>query len=408
MDLTGNSQKILNGLQVLDLSRGGNGVARQDLGGEPPTQRVVFIPLSMPGDVVSVRVVKEEKRFATAEIVKIETPAGGRLSPPCSVFGVCGGCTWQHVPYALQWKTKRDGIIQALSRTGVIPRGENPPPMREFQAEKHYGYRNRIQLRARMLPDGSEATLGYFARGSKTLVDVPRCEIAREELNGLLPEIRKESTERLKKKNSVGEKDPELKIELEVMPDGTTRKSWNARTGVLGFRQVNDDQNENLLAFVRENLSKGAHLLDLFGGAGNFSLGDADRYVQVDCVDVGSPEGGSPDQPSNYKFYPADVAKWLGRRQSEKMSGSFRPRAPLEAILDPPREGFGDAAARIVTSLDALGVGRIIAIGCDADSWAKDVAKLVQAGWKITQLAAFDLFPQTPHVEAVAVLERAD
>lgn len=397
-----NSGTILKGLRIEDLSRGGLGVAReagpdlQDNTASSPVlekkRRVIFVPFTLPGDVVTARIISEEKRFAEAEVLEFEKHSPDRATPPCKVFGECGGCTWQHVPYALQWKTKRDGVLHALSRTGVkLPE----TVIEEFPAEHPWNYRNRIQLRART--SNGETTLGFFGRRSRYLVSIDRCEIAREELNAVLAETLEEA----KAKNA-----PETKVELEVLPDGSVRKAWNSRHGSMGFRQVNDEQNEKLRNFVREALTPGAHLFDLFGGAGNFSYDDAKRYAWVECVDFGSPEGGFEGQPENYRFFKSDVGRWLQRREKDLESGHFKPKGPLEIVLDPPREGLGDQSNKIAGALEALGAKKIVAIGCDPDSWARDLSRLEKYGWRLERFAAFDLFPQTPHIESVGVLVR--
>jgi len=378
------SAKILQNLLVNDLSRGGNGVAREE-------RRVIFLPLTMKGDIVTARIISEDKRFATAEVMEITTPSPDRVTPRCAVFGKCGGCTWQHVPYEKQWQTKRDGVLHALSRTEVRLEGIT---LKEFPAENPWNYRNRIQLRA-----NATTSLGFYARGSKDLVAIDRCEIAREELNALLPTLREEVKAKLGA-------NPEIKVEIEVLPDGSTRRVWNSRHGSMGFRQVNDEQNEKLREYVRDSLTEGAHVLDLFGGAGNFTYDDASRYEWVDCVDLGSPEGGFEGQPENFRFFKYDVARWLDRRAVEFEKGYFEPKAELEVILDPPREGLSDSPGKIISAMDTLDVRKIIAIGCDADSWARDLSRLTKAGWKLSDAAVFDLFPQTPHIESVAVLTR--
>jgi 23S rRNA (uracil1939-C5)-methyltransferase len=308
------------------------------------------------------------------------------------------------VPYELQWKTKRDGALHALSRTGVkLP--ASPPE--EFPAENPWNYRNRIQLRARPSRENpNEIDLGFFGRRSRDLVSIDRCEIAREELNSALEETKREAQAEISRRLASGEAKPEIKVELDVLPDGTVRKAWNARHGALGFRQVNDEQNEKLRAFVREAISPGAHLFDLFGGSGNFSYADASRYAWVECVDLGSPEGGFVGQPETYRFFKSDVGRWLQRREKDAEKGHFHPKGPLEAILDPPREGLGDQSNKIAGALDTLQVSKLVLIGCDPDSWARDLSRLEKYGWRVDRLAIFDLFPQTPHVESVAVLTR--
>ncbi len=229
-------------------------------------------------------------------------------------------------------------------------------------------------------------------------------DIARQDLNDLLPTIREQAAKELSDRVSSGELNPEVKVELDVLPDGTTRSVWNSRHGALGFHQVNEDQNQRLQAYVRENLSSGAHVFDLFGGSGNFTLTDAHRYAAVECVDVGSPGVPVPGQLEHYRFFKAEVAGWLERR-----ANSFKPEhihGPLEIVLDPPREGLAGAALRVTESLEKLSANKVIAIGCDADSWARDLSEFLRTGWNLRKIALFDLFPQTPHIESVAILDR--
>ncbi len=370
-------------VEIEDLSRSGSGVARQDT---PQGRRVVFVPQTLSGDVAEVRIVREEKRFVEAELVELIQASPDRVSPKCEVFGRCGGCAWQHVPYKKQWQVKRDGVFHALARTQV----SLPESHQEFPAENPFGYRNRIQLR------GVGAEVGFFSKRSRSLVAIQRCEIAREELNRVLPEIRKKGLE----------KGGEFKVEIEVLPDGQVRESWNDRHGALGFRQVNDEQNEKLKHYVQGHIEDGAHVLDLYGGNGNLSLGLEKRVAWVDCVDVGAPRGGGPEQPPNYRFFQTDAPKWMDRRAHEFEKGVWALKGPGVAIIDPPREGLGEQQNKISRSLDLTGVQKIIAVGCDPDSFARDVARFQKQGWKIVEISIFDLFPQTPHVEAVGVLVR--
>jgi 23S rRNA (uracil1939-C5)-methyltransferase len=370
-------------LQIEDLSRGGSGVARLDT---PEGKQVVFVPGTLPGDRVLAIIVEQAKRFSNAELVEVLSPSPDRVDAPCPVFGKCGGCAWQHIPYAMQWKTKRSGALHALQRTGITWAGT----VDEFPAKNPWNYRNRIQMR------GSEQGLGFFARGSRELVAVTKCFIAREEINQALPKIQTEA-QALK---------PPYKVEIEVLESGEVRHVWNARHAALGFRQVNDEQNLNLRHYVSQNIDSQVHLFDLFGGAGNLSWDLASRMKHIDCVDVGSPLGSDANRPDNYRFFKTDVQKWIERQAHQKTKGTYPYTGPFEVILDPPREGLATGFEKISNSFETLGVKKIIAVGCDPDSWARDVSRFIKKGYRLEKVAVFDLFPQTPHVEAVGVLIR--
>src|SRR6476661_4122262 len=100
-------------IQITDLSRSGAGVGRDASG------RVVFVPFTAPGDQVRVEIGAEEKNYAEAKLLEVISPSPQRAVPPCPVFGKCGGCEWQHLPYELQWSTKKKGLEHSLKRVGV-------------------------------------------------------------------------------------------------------------------------------------------------------------------------------------------------------------------------------------------------------------------------------------------------
>ncbi len=370
-------------VEVNDLSRGGAGVAR-DAGG-----RVIFIPFTAPGDLVRVRVVSAQKRYAQGELVELLKPSAERVVPPCRVFGRCGGCQWQHLDYSLQWKTKSSGVRHALARVSVpLPEAA----FDELPAERIWEYRNRIQLR------GENGELGFYATGSHEPVWIERCEIARPELNALLPELRREGEKR----------DRPWKVEVEVFEDGTVARSWNRGHAALGFRQVHDEQNLKLQRWVTEAVTPGRPVLDLFGGRGNLSFGLAQAAPLVDCVDVSAPGGGGVDENvlgagssdpeilAKIRFHRTPVLPWLAARAPDGLTRS--------AVLDPPREGLGTEFAEIARHLERLGVDELVAVGCDVDAWARDVSRWVRNGWRLERAGALDLFPQTTHVESLALL----
>jgi tRNA/tmRNA/rRNA uracil-C5-methylase (TrmA/RlmC/RlmD family) len=361
---------------ITDLSRAGSGVARDSTSG-----RVVFVPFTAPGDVVRAEITREEKNYAHARLLEVLTPSALRVEPPCEVFGRCGGCQWQHLPYAHQWQTKVSGIRQALKRAQV----EVPADLDEHPAEQPWHYRNRIQLR------GEGGQIGFHAAESQRVVPIETCPIAREELNARIPSAREQGA-RLSQP---------YKVEIEVLPSGETRESWNAGHAALGFRQVNDEQNARLQAWVAARVLPGRVLYDLFGGAANLSAPLAAQASHVHCVDLTVPQVRPAGLSPQLEFHRGDVLGWL-----EKQARRKRPAGPgAQAIIDPPRVGLGPALSRMASALDQLGVQTVIAVGCDVDAWAKDLSRWVKAGWRVRRLAAFDFFPQTIHVESVALLE---
>ncbi len=377
-------------LTIQDLSRGGAGVGRDAAG------RAVFVHGTAPGDRVRVRIIEEKKRYAQGELLEVLEASSVRVQPRCEVFGPgagkCGGCQWQHLPYELQWKTKVQGALHALARVGFeTPEGL---PREEFSAKSPWGYRNRIQLR------GGAHGVGFYARGSHEIVPVSRCEIAREEINQALLGLASEARAL----------PAPSKVEIDVTPDGLTRTAWNARHAALGFRQVNDEQNEQLKTWIRgalaPSLDQGGLLLDLYGGAGNLSLGLASHFAKIQCVDTGAGKAGDQEVPPHFEFLARDVGRWV---QKELKSGA-KGLGQGAVILDPPREGVGEALSGVAELVRKFELRQWIAVGCDPDSWAKDLWRFLQSEhgkkWRMERLAFFDFFPQTIHLESVALLVR--
>ena len=384
-------------IHVIDLARGGAGIGKDSNG------RVIFIPYTAPGDQVRVKITREQKSYAQAELIEILVPSPLRVQARCPIFTRCGGCDWQHLPYELQWKTKSNGVRQALKR--ALPHGANAP-WEEFPAQNPWNYRNRIQLH------GREGQLGFYAPKSHELVPIDHCDIARPEINAAWKGIQKD------KKNLL----PSSKIELELQADGSVKDYWNSRHGAGGFRQINDEQNAHLQSWILKHAraalshppSPGPEtpdlpdLIDLFGGSGNLSipLAMASMLNQIDCVDTSVPDGPSAgDQPANIRFHRQKVLPWLLKAASLTQKDLHRRKKIT--IIDPPREGLKKDFLPIAQAIENLGVDLIFAIGCDPDAWARDLSNWVRRGWTIEQFAVFDFFPQTPHIESAALIKRS-
>jgi tRNA/tmRNA/rRNA uracil-C5-methylase (TrmA/RlmC/RlmD family) len=376
-------------VQIKDLSRGGSGVANLETG------EIVFVPFTMPGDHVRIKITEKKKNYAQAELLEVISPSPQRVTPFCPVFQRCGGCLWQHVPYAMQFQTKQSGVIHALKRAGL----SDVPAPALLPAERTEGYRNRVQLRG----DPAKKQMGYFARGSNELVAIDHCPIARPEINAILPDIRAKGFQEMKRP---------FKVEIEVRDDGHLQTAWNQGHAAFGFRQVHSEQNEKLRNWVKavtvETLnrhhakkpSQNRRLFDLFGGSGNLSLQLAADFTAVDCVDLSTPKQPPIGTPEHYRFHRSPVREWI-----EKAATKAAPAHESTIfVMDPPREGLGTDFAMIVQSILVFQPIAVLLVGCDADSFARDVFRFTQHHFKLEKLAILDLFPHTPHVESLALL----
>ena len=368
-------------LTITDVSRGGAGVARPEKG------RTVFVPYTMAGDIVKARITELKKKFANAELIDIIDASPDRVAARCEVFGRCGGCQWQHIPYAQQWQIKIASIHQALKSSQIKFSG----PIKEYPAEQIWNYRNRIQLR------GYKDTLGYYAPRSHDIVDLSQCEIANPQINSILETIKTEGKQSGKP----------YKVEVEVLANEEIRSTWNDRHAAAGFRQVNDEQNQKLKHWIKETLVSQQPILDLYGGSANLSWDLAAQERQVHCIDMSAPVERPENCPSNLQFYQSNVLPWLKQRITDiRFKRIVESDSPYAAIIDPPRGGLGDEFDDIVERLETLNVNEIIAVGCKTDTWVRDVAQFIARGWELQKIAAFDFFPQTIHLESTAYLTR--
>jgi tRNA/tmRNA/rRNA uracil-C5-methylase (TrmA/RlmC/RlmD family) len=313
----------------------------------------VFVPFTAPGDTVEVKLVKTKKTYAEGETEKLIEASVIRVSPPCPVFEKCGGCTWQHLPYELQFETKKKGLLHALKRAGVET---DSVLVDEFPAPASYHYRNRIQLHG----DAKEKTIGFYSRGGREIVSITHCPIARKEINEALPALTESAFEKF---------DGEFKLEVEVTADGKILHAFNQAHAAFGFRQINDAQNEKLKTWVGDHILPASLLLDLYGGAGNLSLPLANRFKKILCVDVNVPATSSF---SHFSFLKSDLAKWA---KSEKDSALFS--SPTSVILDPPREGLGAQFSEIEAKISKYDLKSLVLVGCDVDSFVRDTKNFV-------------------------------
>ncbi len=370
-----NEQTVL----IHDISRGGSGVARLESG------EIVFVPFSAPGDRVRIRILERNKNYCQGEAIEWISKAPTRATPRCPVFTKCGGCSWQHLEYPLQFETKKKGLLHALSRAGIAT---DRIPIDEMPAETRYGYRNRIQLHG----NTESKLLGFYEPGTKNIIDIEACAIADPRINERLPEFKEQGIANFR---------GDFKLELDLSPEGTVRAAWNRRHGAFGFRQVNDEQNLKLKSWVAMHTKAATTLLDLYGGTGNLSLGIADRFQRVECIDLFTAKERPESAPAHFHFVRQAIEKWVTSPLSPEIS-----RNPVSVVMDPPREGLGKQARELCEKLNSAPVSSMILVGCDVDAFARDTNQLLKRGYTLTRLGVLDLFPQTPHVESLALFSR--
>jgi 23S rRNA (uracil1939-C5)-methyltransferase len=435
-------------LRVDALAFGGDGVGRSG-------EFVVFASGGLPGEECRVSLTEVRKHFARAEVETVIKPSSDRVSPPCPVFGVCGGCQWQMLSYPAQLAVKRSLVREALQRVGGIPEPDVAPVL---GMEEPWRFRNKAQFPA-VVKDGKFA-VGYYRRASHDLVEFESCLIQdtaldrfRQTFKALweahrLPVYNERSRSPglrhlvARAGKGTGEVLAILVMNKGKVPDALVQEARkalpelvgivlniNSRPGnvVLGerfltlwgrdylyetigplrlkvsagsFFQTNTQQTGVLYQQVRElaGLSGRERVLDLYSGVGGIALYLAPLAESV----LGIEEEGSAFRDA------CENAKLNGIRNTRFLSGRVERQkdALMDSdvvIVDPPRSGCSPEA---LSALARSRARRMVYVSCNPVTLARDVKFLSGKRFRLTRVVPVDLFPQSFHIEAVARLER--
>jgi 23S rRNA (uracil1939-C5)-methyltransferase len=360
-----------------------------------PDGRVVFVPFTAPGDRVRVAIGLRKERFLRGEVVELLEAGPGRTDPLCPVFGVCGGCDWQHLAYETQLEAKRTILRDAIERIAHLPLPERfsfrPSP-------EPYGYRGRARVSA------ERGRVGFKRRRSHAVCATSRCPVLVPALDDPLARLAAEPPEATGEWELTAGSGSCCVARVPVRDSG----SWvevealgeRLRVSAGTFLQANQPLREPLARAVVEAAGHGALCLELFAGAGLFTLPLARRFERV--VAVESHPGAVADLEENLAAAGLGEIEIVAQPVEEAFaSGALASLRPQALVLDPPRGGLEPAARE---GLPRLAAPRVIYVSCDPATLARDVAVLADRGYELVALEGFDLFPQTAHVEAVACL----
>lgn len=346
-------------LKIEDVAFGGKGVARHE-------GKVVFVPFTAPGDVVSAEVVKSKKNFAEARLVQVLTPGPDRVDPLCPYFTGCGGCTYQHLRYETQVAVKSKQVADTLRRVGKL----GDVPMRPaIVSVNPWGYRNRIRVHR------SEGVTGFFVFESRQLIDVEQCVISQPAVNKALRKLRHSK-----------------------VPDGDYSLRAPGGAGPF-FEQTNEQVTRALVELVDATLRRDqALLVDAYSGGGLFAKALASHAARV----VGIESNEAAVAHARKAAGPAE--SYVHGDVSDHLADVLAPHdaAKTTVLLDPPAEGI---AARVVDTLLAALPAEIGYISCNPATLARDLALLKNA-YRLESVTPVDMFPQTAEIEAFAHLVR--
>lgn len=426
---------------VESLSHDGRGVAHID-------GKVVFIEDVLPGEQVEIRFTRRYKRYDEAELVKIVTASPDRREPKCAHFGVCGGCSLQHLPPELQIQSKQHTLAEQLKRIGKVEPQEWLPPL----TGPVWGYRRRARLGVRQVASKGGMFIGFREKRRSHLANLDACTVLDPSVSALLPALR-ESVARLSCADRIpqievavgdnaralvfrhlvelsaddesilrafGEKH-DIQIFAQVGAPQTVRALWPEQPEPLHYRlpdgsvirfhpsdfiQVNADINAKMIEQALRLLDPQPTdaILDLFCGLGNFTLPLARRCGRVLGIENdaalidGARRNAENNGLSNVEFRAANLYA------ANEQGAPWADWAFNKVLIDPPRNGAIETIKQLGQPLPE----KIIYISCYPATLARDAQYLVQVlGYRLRTVGAMDMFPHTHHVESMALFERA-
>jgi 23S rRNA (uracil1939-C5)-methyltransferase len=427
-------------LDVESLAYGGKGIARRN-------GFVVFVAGALPGDRVRAEVTRAKKGYAEASTREIVRESPDRVPPRCDHGGEpCPGAPWQGLAYEEQLRHKHSQVADALLRLGGLDGFELEPIE---PAIEQWRYRNKLEYSFGQRE--GELVLGYHARGRWDLVvNAEDCQLASEHNNRVRNEVRDwaraerlpaydrrtgsgtlrnlvvregRRTDRLQSRLvTSADEIPRPPVDLHTIVEGSGGGT-DGPTGVLGaerleedlgglrfrishdaFFQTNTEMAERLYAIAAEMaaLRGGERVFDLFCGIGTLGLTLAGRASEVWGIEIvrdaiaDAEENASINGIDNAHFRAGDARKEIRPLLDE--AGT-----PDVVVVDPPRAGLSQKVVRRLIECDAP---RIVYVSCNPTTLAPNAAQLSEAGYRVRRVRPVDMFPQTPHIECVALLEK--
>jgi 23S rRNA (uracil1939-C5)-methyltransferase len=388
-------------VRIEEIAAGGAGLARR--GGKP-----VFVEGSAPGELVACRLSEERRSWARAELLEIAEASPDRIEPRC---GICGGCNLQHIRYEAQLAAKTAILKTAFERIG----GFSPPEPAVFPSQP-WEYRNRMQFHringklqgAALRGGGSGGAFGLKARKSGSVVPVADCPIAD-------PGIREALRQSAEGAAAI------------IPPPGKDRFTVYARGGLFLseggkrrgqvtllnrsltldaglFFQSNGAMLERLIVDLRDIAAAGADglMADLYCGVGTFACFLADLFLRTELVEKNK---------SALALARENLAKTGAGATAECFALSGDDWAALKTgaapclfiVVDPPRQGLSPSLS---AWLAAKGPPLLACVSCDPATLARDGGILRRGGYELTELRLYDFYPQTAHIESLAVFRK--
>jgi len=380
-------------LKLENIAQGGEAFGR--LNG-----KTVFVQGGAPGETVCCRTVEERKTWARAELLEIIEVSPVRTKSACTFYGKCGGCNLQHIEYNAQLEIKTSILKESILRTG----GFNPPQPQVFPCAP-WEYRNRMQFHClrQLAADEDGLKFGLKGRRSGEIIRVSKCPIAERGIDELL------------RAGGKGLPLPPEKDRFTVFShSGLLLSEGGTEKGKINllekdiimsadlFFQSNVTMLEKLILYLRkiaEDAGYNAPMADLYCGVGTFAFFLGGLFKKIVLMEENKKAVSLARENlrgANAEFFALRDTDWVKSFVRQKAMFGF-------AVADPPRAGLSPALA---SALAQNGPPVFAYVSCDAASLARDSKILTNGGYKMNSLALFDFYPQTAHIESLAVFRK--
>lgn len=430
--------------RVDSLDREGRGITRRE-------GKAVFVDGALPGELVEISVVKRKPSYELADVLFIHEASPSRTASACKWFGHCGGCSMQHLEFRAQVAVKQRVLEDAFWHIGRVRPEEMMSPIYGVP----WSYRHRARLSVRLVRKKGGILVGFHERRSSFIADMTSCEVLPAKISRLLPELRVvlgslSICQQLPQVElSVGASDVVMVLRV-LAPlsdvDQDTLKTFAETHGVTfwlqpkgpdtatpfwpihhrelayelpdfglslkfrptDFTQINHAVNRMMIrrAVSLLDISGRDRVLDLFCGLGNFTLPIAAKGALAHGVE-GSESLISMARTNASRNLLADRCAFsVGNLfDPEFVDKAIKDAGPFSKVLiDPPREGAMDVVKRLAAVPD---LHKVVYVSCDPGTLARDAAVLVNAaGFRLRQAGVVNMFPQTSHVESMALFVR--
>lgn len=426
-------------VEIEGLSHEGRGICHHN-------GKIIFVFAALPGEQVKIQINKTSKKFSEASVVEVLKASPQRIEAKCLHFGICGGCSMQHVSAEYQIELKQQALVEMMEHAG-IRMGEQIKPL----TGDAWGYRRKARLGVKYVQKKQRLLVGFRERNKPYLADMQSCQILHPKVGHHLQDLM-DMISGLETRDSIPQievaadddhcmlvfrhlqplSDSDLRIltqfaknsgfwlQLQAQGPDTIQALYPEqqiltfkplaegeiaiRFQASDFTQVNTSINQQMVAQALDFMDIQAHekVLDLFCGLGNFTLPMALHAAQVTGVEGDNTMVQRAKQNAldhgieNTDYYSADLT-----RIDEHWPWLKRPYNKI--LLDPPRSGAFEIVEKLASNKHKAST--IVYVSCQPSSLVRDAKVLCEGGYRLTHLGLMDMFPQTAHVESMAVFK---